>query len=125
MMDLRFIFAVVLPYAGLLAFFLGVACRVARWALVPVPFRIPTTCGQQQSLPWIKSAWLESPHCTAGAVARVASEVLLFRSLLRDHRPDQQGWRLVYSPAPWLWIGALAFHWSFLMVLVRHMRFFL
>jgi nitrate reductase gamma subunit len=125
MMELSTIFAVVIPYAALLAFFLGVSYRVVKWAGVPVPFRIPTSCGQQKSLPWIKSSWLESPHTTAGAVARVASEVLLFRSLLRNHRPERHGSRLVYSPTIWLWMGALAFHWSFLVVLVRHLRFFL
>ena len=125
MMELRTILAVILPYAALLVFFLGVSYRVVIWAQVPVPFRIPTTCGQQKSLPWIKASWLESPYTAAGTVARVASEVLLFRSLLRNHRLERHGSRLVYSPTLWLWIAALAFHWSFLVVLVRHLRFFL
>jgi nitrate reductase gamma subunit len=125
MTELRYILAVALPYAGLLAFLLGIACRVVRWAQAPVPFRIPTTCGQQKSLPWIQPAWLESPHTTAGAVARVACEVLLFRSLLRDERPDRQGMRLTSAPAPWLWLAALAFHWTLLLVLLRHLRLFL
>lgn len=125
MMDLRTILAVGLPYVALVAFFVGISCRVLRWARVPVPFRIPTTCGQQKSLSWIKPASLDNPSTTAGAVARVASEVLLFRSLLRNHRPERNGDRLVYSPTLWLWAAALAFHWSFLIVLLRHLRFFL
>lgn len=124
-MELRTLLAVVLPYAALLMFFLGVSYRVVKWARVPVPFRIPTTCGQQKSLSWIKASWLESPYTTAGVIARVASEVLLFRSLLRNHRSELHGARLVYAPTKWLWLGALAFHWSFLVVLVRHLRFFL
>ncbi len=125
MMELRMILAVGLPYAALLAFFVGIGYRVLSWSRAPVPFRIPTTCGQQKSLPWIKASWLENPYTTAGAVARVASEVLVFRSLLRNHRPERLGSRLVYSPSGWLWLGALAFHWSFLIVLLRHLRLFL
>jgi nitrate reductase gamma subunit len=125
MMELRIILAICLPYAALLTFFIGIGYRVVSWSRAPVPFRIPTTCGQQKSLPWIKASWLENPSTTAGAVARVASEVLVFRSLLRNHQPERHGSRLSYSPAVWLWLGALAFHWSFLLVLLRHLRFFL
>jgi nitrate reductase gamma subunit len=31
----------------------------------------------------------------------------------------------VYGEQKWLWLAALAFHWSFLVVLLRHLRFFL
>jgi nitrate reductase gamma subunit len=125
MIDPRTILAVVIPYAALLTFFFGIIYRVVKWAWTPVPFRIPTTCGQQKSLRWIKPAWLENPHTTAGAAARVASEVLLFRSLVRNHASERYGSRLVYFPSIWLWLGALAFHWSLLVVLVRHLRLFL
>ena len=33
--------------------------------------------------------------------------------------------RLVYGEQKWLWLAALAFHWSFLVVLLRHLRFFI
>ncbi|GAG33500.1 unnamed protein product, partial [marine sediment metagenome] len=39
------VFGVVLPYLALATFFGGLAYRVIGWANVPVPFRIPTTCG--------------------------------------------------------------------------------
>ena len=118
--------AVVLPYAAFAIFLAGFAWRVVRWSLAPVPFRIPTVCGQQKSLSWIKSGWLESPWTAAGAVCRMALEVLLFRSLFRNTRSKlDQGPRLRYAEDKLLWLGALAFHWSLLEVLLRHLRFFI
>ena len=116
--------AILVPYGALVIFLIGFAWRVVRWSLAPVPFRIPTVCGQQKSLPWIKSGWLESPSSTSGVIARMGLEVLLFRSLFRNTRSRlQEGPRLIHGEARWLWLGALAFHWSLLIVLVRHLRF--
>jgi len=121
---LAFLLAVVVPYVAMATFLAGVAWRVVYWSLAPVPFRIPTTCGQQKSLPWIKASWLESPSTTAGVIARMALEILLFRSLFRNTRSKiQEGPRLLHSEAKWLWLGAIAFHWSFLFILLRHLRF--
>jgi len=123
---LRLLFAVVVPYAAIATFLAGISYRVVRWSLSPVPFRIPTTCGQQKSLPWIKAGWLESPSRTAGVVARMALEILLFRSLFRNTKAElRQGPRLTYGESKFLWLGALAFHWSFLIIFLRHLRFFL
>ena len=117
------IFGVVLPYLAVAAFLGGVAWRVIGWANVPVPFRIPTTCGQQKSLSWIKAQPLENPAGPLGAVGRMALEVLCFRSLLRNTKAELvDGRRLVYASDVWLWIGALAMHWSFLLILIRHLR---
>ena len=33
--------------------------------------------------------------------------------------------KLAFRDDQWLWLGALAFHWSFLIILLRHLRFFL
>jgi nitrate reductase gamma subunit len=75
-------------------------------------------------LPWIKPGWLESPYSTPGVIARMALEILLFRSLFRNTRSRlQEGPRLIYGEAKWLWLAALAFHWSLLIVLLRHLRF--
>jgi nitrate reductase gamma subunit len=116
---------VVVPYAALALFLLGIVMRVRRWARAPVPFRVPTTAGQQRSLPWIRSARLDNPSTAAGAAARVLLEVLTFRSLFRNTRATlRQDGRLVYSADKTLWAAALAFHWSFLLVLLRHYRFF-
>jgi nitrate reductase gamma subunit len=122
----RLLLGVVVPYAAVTTFLVGVSYRVVRWSLSPVPFRIPTTCGQQRSLAWIKAGWLESPSTTTGVISRMALEILLFRSLFRNSKAElRQGARLTYGESKFLWLGALAFHWSFLIILVRHLRFFL
>ena len=80
---LSILFGVVIPYLAMAIFIIGFIYRIVRWAMVPVPFRIPTTCGQGKSLPWIKADNLESPYNTWGLIGRMALEVLLFRSLFR------------------------------------------
>jgi nitrate reductase gamma subunit len=56
----------------------------------------------------------------------MALEILLFRSLFRNTRADlRNGPRLVYIESKSLWLAALAFHWSFLIILLRHLRFFM
>jgi nitrate reductase gamma subunit len=119
------IFGFVIPYAAFATFLAGFVYRVLRWAKAPVPFRIPTTCGQQKSLPWIKAHHLESPQNAANVVGRMALEVLLFRSLFRNTKVELKGEKPVYGSAKWLWLAGLAFHWSFLFILLRHLRFFL
>jgi len=117
---------VVIPYAAGAVFIFGLLYRIWRWAGAPVPFRIPTTSGQQKSLPWIKSSFLENPHNTLGVIGRMALEVLLFRSLLRNTTVElkQKTKKLIYSESLGLWLAALAFHWAMLIVLLRHLRFF-
>lgn len=118
------LFGVVLPYAAIVLFLGGLIAKVSRWARAPVPFRIPTTCGQQRSLDWIKPSRFDNPHSTAGVIGRMALEVLLFRSLFRNTRSELREGRIVHGPNKWLWLGGLAFHWSFLVVFLRHLRFF-
>jgi hypothetical protein len=104
---LRMAFGVVLPYAAIAVFLAGVAWRVIRWSRAPVPFRIPSTCGQQKSLPWIKAGYLESPSSTLGVILRMALEILLFRSLFRNNRAElRPGPRLTFGEAKFLWLGA-------------------
>jgi nitrate reductase gamma subunit len=122
---LRTVFGVVIPYAALAVFIVGLVYRVVRWSTSPVPFRIPTTCGQQKSLNWIKPGNLESPHNLPGVLGRMALEVLCFRSLFRNTKADIKDGRIVYGGNKWLWLFALAFHWSFLMIILRHLRFFM
>jgi nitrate reductase gamma subunit len=123
---LRMFFGVVIPYAAITIFLCGTASRVIRWANVPVPFRITATCGQQKSLPWIKASRIDNPSTTLGTIARMALEVLLFRSLFRNTKAElREGPRLVFGEDKFLWLGALAFHWSFLCILLRHLRYFM
>jgi nitrate reductase gamma subunit len=124
--SLRLFFGVVFPYAAFIIFLAGTVRRVVGWANSPVPFRITVSCGQQKSLPWIKSNRLDNPSTVFGAVARMALEILLFRSLFRNTKAElKKGPRLVFGENKFLWLGALAFHWSFLFILLRHLRFFL
>jgi nitrate reductase gamma subunit len=122
-----FFFGVIIPYIAVLIFIFGIIYRVWKWAHSPVPFRIPTTSGQQKSLPWIKANNLENPSNTVGVIGRMALEVLLFRSLLRNTTTElKQGVRkLVYKDSLLLWLGALLFHWSLFIILLRHTKFFL
>lgn len=123
--NLEYVFGVVVPYAAVALFLLGFSYRILRWATSAVPFRITTTCGQQKSLGFIKNDNLENPHNLAGVLGRMALEVLFFRSLFRNTKAnlDEDG-NLKYGRDKWLWAGAIAFHWSFLIVLLRHFRFF-
>ncbi len=123
---LYILFGTVLPYVAIALFLGGLTYRVVSWARSPVPFRIPTTCGQQKSLPWIKASRLDNPHDGVGVLGRMALEVLLFRSLFRNTRTElkEGSNKVVFGPNKWLWFGALLFHYSFLVIFVRHMRFF-
>ena len=121
----RMTLAVAVPCAAFAVLLAGFAWRVARWAWTPVPFHIPTTCGQQKSLDWIRPAHLDNPSTGWGVAARMAAEVLLFRSLFRNHRARISGSRLILGDSAALWIAALAFHWSLAIILVRHLRLFL
>jgi nitrate reductase gamma subunit len=124
--NLHYLFAVIIPYAAFLTFTFGFIYRVLKWGSSPVPFCIPTTCGQEKSLPWIKQNKIENPSTTLGVLVRMALEVLFFRSLFRNLKTQlYDGTRLVYGEAKWLWLAGLAFHWSFLIIMVRHLRFFM
>jgi nitrate reductase gamma subunit len=124
---LQALFGIVIPYLAIVIFLVGVIWRVMNWARSPVPFRIPTTCGQQKSLPWIKQNKIDNPSTKGGVVLRMMLEILFFRSLFRNTRAGivKDESKISYKLEIWLWLGALTFHWSFLTVLVRHLRFFL
>jgi nitrate reductase gamma subunit len=124
--NMNLLFAVVIPYAALAAFAFGFFSRIIGWARSPVPFCIPTTCGQQRSLPWIRQDKLESPTSTFWVMSRMASEVLFFRSLWRNERVEiKGGGKLIFSPKRYLWLGGLLFHWSLAIILFRHLSFFI
>lgn len=120
-------FGIVIPYLAILCFLAGFVIKVLGWAASAVPFRIPTTCGQQKSLPWIKQNSIDNPDTSTGVVIRMILEIFLFRSLFRNTKAAfnrNASNRLSYSWEIFLWLGALAFHYSFLVVLLRHFRFF-
>jgi len=118
------VLTMVVPYIVFAVFLIGFVYRIIRWAKVPVPFRIPTTCGQEKSLPWIKNNPVENPIRTWGVIGRMAAEIFLFRSLFRNSKTELIGGRPVYGSAKWLWFFGLMFHVSLLVVILRHLRFF-
>lgn len=123
---LQYVFGVVIPYLALVTFVLGFAARVIGWSRSAVPFSIPTTGSQQKSLPWIKHGQFDCPVTKWQVVVRMALEVFAFRSLFRNTRMRlKEGGRLSYQLEIFLWAGALAFHYAFLVVLIRHLRLFL
>ncbi|GBE04848.1 nitrate reductase gamma subunit [bacterium BMS3Abin10] len=124
--NMQFFFGVVLPYAAVIIFILGVIGKALKWGRSPVPFKIPTTCGQQKSLPWIRQNKLDNPSSALGVIGRMLLEVLLFRSLFGNTTVElKEGPKLAHGSTKWLWLGGLAFHWSFLVVLLRHTRLFM
>jgi nitrate reductase gamma subunit len=122
---LRAIVGLVLPWAAALVFLIGLSATVVRWSGSPVPFRIPTTCGQQRSLAWVRPARLDNPFSTAGAMGRMALEIGLFRSLFRSAPGRIAGDARLRFGESLLWLAALVFHWSLLVIVLRHLRFFL
>lgn len=114
----------IVPYIVFVVFLVGFVYRIVKWAKSPVPFRIPTTCGQEKSLPWIKNNPLENPCCNASVIGRMAGEIFLFRSLFRNSDVKMIDGRPVYGSAKWLWFFGLMFHGSLLLVAFRHLRFF-
>jgi len=86
----------VLPYVAIVVFLCGALWRIWTWARSAVPLRIPTT---------------PAPDTVPGVIGRMASEVLIFRSLFKGDRL--------------LWLGGIAFHICLLSVLLRHLRYFL
>jgi len=120
------LFGIVIPYLAWIIFLVGFIGKVLNWAQSPVPFRIPTTCGQGKSLPWIKQNKLDNPSGMVGVLGRMALEILLFRSLFRNTQAEVgKNASLSYGSSKWLWLGGFVFHWSFLIILIRHARLFL
>jgi nitrate reductase gamma subunit len=115
-------------YAAAATFAAGIAWRVWTWARTPEPFQIPTTTGQQRSLAWIPPSRVESPSTRLGVAGRLALEGLLFRSLFRNTVPGPAARGPQLCPPPVfferkaLWLGAMALHWSLLVIVVRHLR---
>jgi nitrate reductase gamma subunit len=124
--NLQYLFGIMIPYAAIAVFLGGFIYRMFIWGKSPVPFSIPTTAGQQKSLPWIKHNKIDNPSGTLGVIVRMALEIFLFRSLFRNTKTElRDGPNLTYGSEKFLWAAGLAFHWSFLIIFIRHFRFFM
>jgi nitrate reductase gamma subunit len=121
---LELLFGIVIPYVAVAVFLAGFIYRVMGWARSAVPFCIPSTCGQQKSLPWIKPNKIDNPFTPGAVVVRMILEVCCFRSLFRNTRNFIQEGKVTFQLEIWLWLAALAFHYAFLTVIVRHLRLF-
>jgi len=124
-LGLHWLFGVAVPYLALIVFVLGFTRKVLGWSRSAVPFAIPTTAGQAKSFDWIQDAKLDNPSSKFGVFMRMVLEVFTFRSLFRNTRMKLKEGKLFYQLEIFLWVGALAFHYAFLTVLLRHTRFFM
>jgi nitrate reductase gamma subunit len=126
LLNLNYLLAVVIPYVSITLFIGGIIYKVLLWGKSAVPFKIPSTCGQEKSLNWIKYNRLESPFTKRDVFWRMLLEILLFRSLFRNSKmylyKDRP--KVAYFSSKWLWLFAIVFHYSFLIVLIRHLRLF-
>jgi nitrate reductase gamma subunit len=126
LVGLDYLFGVVFPYLAFAIFLGGFIYLVVGWAKSPVPFRIPTTSGQEKSLDWVKQNKFDCPATFWQVVVRMLLEVFTFRSLFKNTAAEiHDGPKLVYGSSKWLWLFGLAFHYCFLIIVVRHMRLFL
>lgn len=122
---MKYFLGVILPYAALAVFLIGVVYRVLAWAKVPVPFRITTTCGGHKTHDWLPRSKLDNPSNAVETIGRMLLEVLTFRSLLKNTKTQLgDDNRPVYATEIFLWLGAIVFHYCFLVVLLRHLRLF-
>ncbi len=74
----------------------GLAYRVYLYASTPAPLKIPT---------------MPAPTSRSGVVLRITREVTLFESLFKSNK--------------WLWLFGWMFHLGLLVVLLRHLRYFI
>ena len=84
----------ILFWTATIVLVLGVGNKVYIYAKVPAPLKIPTT---------------PAPVTQSGVVLRMLQEVLLFKSLFRADKL--------------LWIISLIFHYSMLLIVLRHFRY--
>ena len=128
-LGLQYLLGVILPLVAGAVFIIGFIWKIICWAKSPVPFAIPTVAGQQRSHDWIKPNRLECPWTTPAVVGRMILEVFAFRSLFRNTRAERtviDGTpRVTYFSNKWLWLFAILFHYSMLIIVIRHARFFL
>ncbi len=122
---MQYLFGVAIPYLAIMLFVGGFVYRIIQWAKSPVPFSIPTTCGQGASLDFIKQDKLDCPTKISEVVGRMFLEIFLFRTLFRNTKSEiHNGPKVTHESSKWLWLFGLLFHYSFLVIIIRHMRLF-
>jgi len=128
---MRTFFGVCVPVTAFIIFILGFVYKVVNWGRSAVPFRIPTTGGQFKSFDpeLFPQNKLDCPQTGAQTFFRMVLEVFAFRSLFRNTavslHETKDGPVVAYKSSKWLWLFAIVFHYSFFIVALRHLRFFL
>jgi len=85
---------VVLGYAAIAIFLVGVLTKVWKYGTTPAPLKIPQT---------------PAPVTAAGVPGRMLAEVIVFKSLFKSNRI--------------IWLAGYIFHIGLLLALVKHYRF--
>lgn len=86
---------IILAYGAGAIFLFALLAKVLTYARTPSPLKI---------------ALVPAPTTALGAAFRVAGEVVLFKSLFKGNK--------------WTWVGSYLFHGAFLLVILRHLRYF-
>ena len=66
----QMVVGVILPSIAFLVFIVGFIRKVLDWSKSPVPFKIPTTCGQAKSLDFIKADRFDCPDSKKDVIVR-------------------------------------------------------
>ncbi|MDM8547557.1 respiratory nitrate reductase subunit gamma [Candidatus Venteria ishoeyi] len=83
-------------YLAVIIFVAGVGFKIYQYIRTPAPLKIPT---------------MPAPLTRTGVGVRLFSEVVLFKSLFRANK--------------WIWLFGWIFHFALLLVLLRHLRYFI
>ncbi|MFN3715695.1 MAG: respiratory nitrate reductase subunit gamma [Thiobacillus sp.] len=83
-------------YLATLLLMVGLVYKIFDYSRTPAPLKIPTT---------------PAPTTQTGVVYRMAKEVVLFESLFKSNK--------------WIWVFGWLFHFGMLLVLIRHLRYFI
>ncbi len=89
-------FYALLFYAATVLLVVGVGMKIWRYSITPAPLKIPT---------------MPAPKTRAGVGFRLFREVALFESLFKSNK--------------WIWLFGYIFHVALLLVLLRHVRYFI
>ena len=94
-MTLSVLYAI-LFYVAAIVFIGGIARKIYIYAKTPAPLKIPTT---------------PAPLTKPGVAWRIIKEITVFQSLFKSNK--------------WIWIFGWLFHFGLLLVLLRHLRYFI
>lgn len=83
-------------YIAALVLVVGLVYKIVDYSRTPVPLKIPTT---------------PAPTTRSGVIYRMAKEVVVFESLFKANK--------------WIWVFGWLFHFGLLLVLLRHLRYFI